>query len=141
MATVVRRPGRRNLYLVWWQDGRQVWRALGHDDQALAEQEAREVEAVLGARSSEERLRRILEVAGARRVPERRVPVGALWRLYEEQPRPRRITDRTLRAKGNLVAAWLAWMTARHPEVRYLAEVTEAMAAEYVASSGMQAPG
>ena len=91
------------------------------------------MEAVLGGRESESRIAALLAEAGAVHLPDSRVPVAELWALYAQQPERRRATEKTKRDKARVVADFVAWLGAVHPEVVTLGEVTEQIAAEYIA--------
>lgn len=132
MATIVQRPGRKALYLVYRQAGRQVWRALPKEmTRTAARDMARETEALLRGRQATARVEEILSEVG-RPATQVRAPVAELWALYEQAPQPRRQKERTVRSKQALVGAWVRWMAERHPEVVCLHEVTPRLAAKYM---------
>ena len=119
------------LYIVYRMDGKQRWRATNLTDPELAQRLADEVTAVLDCRVRVDAIRTILEEAGQIELPEWRIPITTLWQAYEQAPKPRRTTANTERGKRNHVKAWMEWMAAEHPEVRYVHEVTERLAQEY----------
>jgi integrase len=131
MARLVKRPGRRNWYIVYEEHGKQVWRCAGTDDRDLANDMLREVQATREGRESEDRLLQLMSRVRGQPVPDKRIPVSTVWLLYGKQPKPHSMTDATLRTKKIHVGHWLRWVSKRHPEISYLHEVTESHAAAY----------
>ena len=131
MARLVKRPGREKWYIVYDEGGKQIWRCTGTSDEDLAKDMLREVKAVREGRENEDRLLQLMSRVRGQPVPDRRIPIEHVWQLYESQPKPHRMTDATLRTKKIHVNHWLKWITARHPEVTYLHEVSEGHAAAY----------
>ncbi len=131
MPRLVKRPGRKNWYLVYDEGGKQIWRCTGTDDEDLANDMLREVQAIREGRESEDRLLGLMSRVRGQQVPDKRIPVSHLWGLYEGQPKPRNLTPATLRTKRIHIDHWLRWIIERHPEVKYLHEVSESHAAAY----------
>ena len=131
MARLVKRPGRKNWYIVYDEGGKQVWRCTGTEDRDVASDMLREVQAIREGRANEDRLLQLMSRVRGQPVPDKRIPASHVWRLYEKQPKPRTMAPATLRTKKIHINHWLRWVTAKQPEVKYLHEVTESHAAAY----------
>lgn len=140
MANVIKRKGRRCWYVVYWQDGRQVWRSTGSEDREYAESVAREVEALKEGRQRRGAAAAILEDAGDVPEVERRVELARLWEVYLEYE-VRMMSRRTAESKRKAVRRWVKWMNNRYPEVRFAGEVTGRMAWEYMNDRYAEAAG
>jgi len=145
-VTVIQRPGRKKPYFVWHEpqpDGtrRQVWRAAPTDNLQRAEELAIELSHAREGQIAEERVMELLRQMRADVPAVATTPIAELWAAYLKQPTPREITPRSLRSKRLLVEAWMAWMTAHHPELKGLRDVSPRIAAEYLGELRQQVAG
>ena len=132
MAAVIKRRGRKFLYVKWWEGGKQVLRSTGTEDEAVAEEIARQIEAARKGRVATTRVAAIFKAVGVE-VVRGTWPISGIWELYLKQPGVGEVKPRTLASRRGAVKQWVEWMGKRHAEVQSLDEVTEGLALEYFA--------
>ena len=138
MAFITKRNESKYYHVVFWVGTRpnrkKVFRSTRTTDREKAQAIADAIDAIQQGRSQQDRIVSLLEEAGEQQVPDSRIPVGETWSLFERQPLKRNRSPRTMRSKQNNVRKWEKWMTRRHPYVKYLGEVTDRMAWDYMNS-------
>jgi integrase len=120
-------------YLVYWMKNEEgLWKKVFRTTRLTDETEARRVlEAYESARNrtlTRNALATILADAGAPVRPE--LQLEAIWSTYMERAE-KSGGERQIRARGNVVAAFVRWMKLTHPGVTAIRDVDERIAAEY----------
>lgn len=133
MACLVKRPGLRAWYIVWWQGGRQRWRSTGTENLDLAQRALAELEAILCGRKRTDRIRALLETAARVDVAEVRLPLDLVWSEYRRLPGPA-LCPRYLAARERRWIKFAEWLAVAHPEVQFAGEVTARIGLEYLES-------
>lgn len=104
------------------------WRTTRETDEGKAREVLEAFEAAKAGRMKRQALEAILQDAGHVRRPDLRLQ--DLWGYYEERAE-KTGSPGQVRARENMVRAFLRWMAERHPELELVAEVDEIVAAEY----------
>jgi hypothetical protein len=140
MAGLHKKPGSKHWFLVYRKkvDGKtkQVWRSSGCTDYQEALDFKEEAEAILHSKPEHKRKKLILdELSGKSEKSLSREKISNLWKLYKDQPQPRRVRERTEQSKESHIERWISWMEDNHPEIKYLDQVAGKLALEYFIKS------
>mgnify|MGYP000226302706 FL=1 len=132
VCIVERKNRTSSLYLFWRENGKQKMKPVGSYDWDHAEKCREAVQSILDGRDRADRLQQLIVEAGRPELPEPRVMLSELESFYREQRAPKRIKERTLKEKLQKVTMFVDWCEDHHPEIRYVHEVTEHLAGEYM---------
>lgn len=132
MAWLQQREGK--FYVCYWENGKKVRKSLKTDNEEQAKKILESYQVSGEQHTQEDTILKLFSAKRKQDIKLNRCTIADIWKTVEALPQPRNLSSFTVKAKQSIVNLFCAWAGKSLPHLKYIDELTEKHAAEYIAS-------